>query len=108
MTIPQKLLRLQCFEKMYTQIVIIFCYVLSVDKIFVKSLESPHIVFIIADDLGWNDVGYHGSDIKTPAIDRLAASGVKLERLYAQSTCTPSRSVLLTGRYQVGNHLYEH
>lgn len=47
---------------------------------------------------GWNDVGYHGSEILTPEIDRLAGEGVKLESYYVQPLCTPSRSQLLFGR----------
>jgi arylsulfatase A-like enzyme len=59
----------------------------------------PNILYIVADDLGWKDVGYHGSDIKTPAIDRLAAAGARLEQFYAQPMCTPTRAALMTGRY---------
>jgi arylsulfatase A-like enzyme len=59
----------------------------------------PHIVFLLADDLGWGDVGFHGGDVATPRIDALAASGVRLEALYAQSLCSPTRAALLTGRY---------
>jgi arylsulfatase A-like enzyme len=61
----------------------------------------PHIVLILADDLGWNGVGYHGSVIATPNLDRLAAAGAKLEAFYAQPSCTPSRAALLTGRYPI-------
>ncbi|MBX3358724.1 MAG: arylsulfatase [Phycisphaeraceae bacterium] len=61
--------------------------------------SRPHIVHIVADDLGWKDVGYHGSDIKTPNIDRLAATGATLGRFYAQPMCTPTRACLMTGRY---------
>ncbi|TIW00799.1 MAG: arylsulfatase [Mesorhizobium sp.] len=59
----------------------------------------PNIVYIITDDQGWKDVGYHGSDIKTPNIDKLAAEGVRLEQFYAQPMCTPTRAALMTGRY---------
>lgn len=59
----------------------------------------PHILYIMSDDQGWKDVGFHGSDIKTPNLDRLAQSGVRLEQFYAQPMCTPSRAALMTGRY---------
>uniref|UniRef100_A0A3Q2Z7K9 Sulfatase N-terminal domain-containing protein n=1 Tax=Hippocampus comes TaxID=109280 RepID=A0A3Q2Z7K9_HIPCM len=60
--------------------------------------SPPHIVFILVDDQGFRDVGYHGSEIKTPTLDRLAAQGVKLENYYVQPLCSPSRSQLMTGR----------
>lgn len=60
---------------------------------------KPNVVYIIADDLGWKDVGFHGSDIKTPNLDKLAAGGAKLEQFYAQPMCTPTRAALMTGRY---------
>jgi arylsulfatase A-like enzyme len=59
----------------------------------------PNIVYIVADDLGWKDVGFHGSDIKTSNLDKLAAAGAKLEQFYAQPMCTPTRAALMTGRY---------
>ncbi|KAK3734802.1 hypothetical protein RRG08_063648 [Elysia crispata] len=66
-----------------------------------SSVERPHIVFILADDYGFNDVGYHGSEIATPALDDLARHGVKLENYYVQPVCTPTRSQLMSGRYQI-------
>ncbi|XP_053520409.1 arylsulfatase B isoform X4 [Artibeus jamaicensis] len=63
--------------------------------------RQPHLVFVLADDLGWNDVGFHGSHIRTPRLDALAAGGVLLQNYYTQPLCTPSRSQLLTGRYQI-------
>lgn len=62
---------------------------------------KPHILLIIADDFGYNDIGYHGSEIKTPNLDKLAGEGVKLENYYVQPICTPTRSQLMSGRYQV-------
>ncbi|XP_031433876.1 arylsulfatase B-like [Clupea harengus] len=63
--------------------------------------KPPHIIFILADDLGWNDVGFHGSEIKTPNLDRMSKSGVQLDNYYVQPLCTPSRNQLMTGKYQI-------
>ena len=61
--------------------------------------ERPNIVYILADDLGWNDVGFHGGTIRTPNLDRLAANGAVLNALYAQPFSSQTRAALLTGRY---------
>lgn len=64
-----------------------------------KQAARPHIVFLLADDLGWGDVGWHGKEIKTPHLDRLAAAGARLEQFYVQPVCSPTRAALMTGRY---------
>ncbi|ESO99974.1 hypothetical protein LOTGIDRAFT_112980 [Lottia gigantea] len=61
--------------------------------------KPPNIVFIVADDLGWNDVGYHNPEIKTPNIDKLAREGVILNQSYVQPLCSPSRSSFMSGYY---------
>jgi len=65
----------------------------------------PNVVFFLMDDLGWSDVSYHGGDIRTPNIDRLAAAGVKLEAFYVQPVCSPTRAALMTGRYPMRHGL---
>ena len=64
------------------------------------SAEKPDIVFIVADDLGYNDVGFAGGkEIKTPNLDKLAAGGTVLKQFYVQPVCSPTRAALMTGRY---------
>jgi arylsulfatase A-like enzyme len=60
--------------------------------------RPPNFLVVIADDLGWRDVGYHGSEVRTPVLDKLARAGVRLERHYVYPTCSPTRAGLLTGR----------
>ena len=62
--------------------------------------RQPNIVLILADDLGWSDLGCYGADlVETPHIDRLAADGVRFTQAYAMSVCSPSRATLLTGKH---------
>jgi arylsulfatase A-like enzyme len=65
----------------------------------------PNIVFILSDDHGWADVGWHSPEIKTPHLDRLAAAGAKLEQFYVQPVCSPTRAAFLTGRYPMRHGL---
>jgi len=64
----------------------------------VKS-KKPNILILLADDLGFGDVGFNGSDIKTPNIDRIASEGVRLDQFYSCPMCSPTRAGLMTGRY---------
>src|SRR5688572_2478136 len=59
----------------------------------------PNIVLILADDLGWSDLGCYGSEIKTPNIDSLASGGLRFTQFYTSTRCCPSRACLLTGLY---------
>jgi len=76
-----------------------FGMVLGAIPFAAAAAKPPNIVYIVADDLGFADVGYHGSDIKTPTIDDLAKGGARLESFYAQPMCTPTRAAIMTGRY---------
>ena len=64
----------------------------------------PNIILILADDLGWSDIGPYGSEIATPNLDRLASGGLRFTQFHNTSKCFPSRAALLTGLYaqQVG------
>lgn len=71
------------------------------------SPQKLNVVLILADDLGWTDLGCYGSDLyQTPAIDKLAADGVKFTQAYSACTvCSPSRASLLTGKYPARLHI---
>ncbi len=64
-----------------------------------EGAAKPNILYIVADDLGWKDVGFRGSEIKTPSLDALAKGGVTFDQFYVQPMCTPTRAALMTGRY---------
>ncbi|NBN95164.1 MAG: arylsulfatase [Verrucomicrobia bacterium] len=61
-------------------------------------VEKPNILLIVADDLGWADVGWHGGFGKTPNLDRLVRTGLELDQHYVQPVCTPTRTALMSGR----------
>jgi len=63
------------------------------------SLERPNILYILADDMGFNDVSWTNPSIHTPVLENLARDGVILSQFYTQPKCSPSRSALMTGRY---------
>jgi arylsulfatase len=65
-----------------------------------KVTRKPNIIIILADDMGYSDVGYFGSDIQTPTLDGMAKTGLVMTQFYNASRCCPSRASLLTGLYQ--------
>ena len=65
----------------------------------VETEKRPNIVLIMADDLGFSDLGCYGGEINTPNLDRLAAGGLRFNSFYNTSRCCPSRAALLTGQY---------
>ncbi len=70
-----------------------------------KAGRPPNILLIVVDDMGWGDIGANGGGVvigaPTPNIDKLAQEGLRLTSAYAQSTCTPTRASLMTGRFPV-------
>eukprot|EP00605_Chrysophyceae_sp_TOSAG23-4_P001295 GSChrysophyteH1.ASY1.ANO1.1409.1 assembled CDS len=69
--------------------------------------QQPHIIHILADDLGWAEVGFHNTeakkmgDVQTPNIDELVSGGLELDRFYTEKICSPSRSSFLSGRHGI-------
>jgi len=66
---------------------------------YLKRASLPNILLIVADDLGWSDVGWHGGFGKTPVMDQLVREGIELDQHYVQPVCTPTRAALMSGRY---------
>ena len=64
-----------------------------------KKIENPNIIIIMADDMGFSDIGCYGSEIQTPNIDELAQSGVRFKQFYNSARCCPTRASLITGLY---------
>src|ERR1041384_1207288 len=61
--------------------------------------SRPNIVIILADDMGYSDIGPYGGEIATPNLDRLAAGGLRFTQFYNTGRCCPTRAALLTGLY---------
>lgn len=64
-----------------------------------RAVGALNLVTIVADDMGWGDVGFHGSKIRTPNLDRLAREGVRLDRFYVNPICSVTRASLLSGQF---------
>ena len=96
------------FWSRYWQPVMRFTFLCLLTISTVAATRRPHIIMVVADDLGWNDVSFHGStQIPTPTLDKLANDGVQLNNYYVQPVCSPTRSCLLTGRHVIHSGIYD-
>ena len=64
-----------------------------------RASNPPHIVFLLGDEVGWNDVSWHSNVTLTPNLQQLADGGLRLQQHYVQRWCAPTRAALMTGRY---------
>ena len=78
---------------------IFFMFLSVLQSVGFAQQSKPNIVFIMADDLGFSDIGAYGSEIATPQLDSLAGTGIRLKQFYNTGRCCPSRASLLTGMY---------
>jgi arylsulfatase A-like enzyme len=76
-----------------------FALLLAVCSSLPAAPPRPHIVFLLADDLGFNDVGWRNPQVHSPNLDALARGGAVLDHFYVQPVCSPTRAALMTGRY---------
>ena len=81
--------------------IFVLFHLTNLHTLVTSASPKPNILFVLVDDLGWSDVGFHGSKIKTPNVDKLASEGVVLENYYVQPICSPTRGALLSGRYPI-------
>ncbi|AQQ09111.1 Arylsulfatase [Sedimentisphaera cyanobacteriorum] len=75
------------------------CKSLENKTVFSQSMQKPDVVLIMADDLGYSDLGCYGGEIHTPNIDKLAENGLRFSQFYNSARCCPTRASLLTGLY---------
>lgn len=94
-----ELLLFAVFRVLIIPIFIISCSNQSSEK---KDLKKPNIILLVADDLGYADLGSYGGNIETPNIDALALSGIRFSRFHTSPLCAPTRAMLLTGN---DNHI---
>jgi arylsulfatase A-like enzyme len=94
-------------SKVYFALVV-FCCTYALLKADALTTKRPNIIFILADDLGWNDVSFHGSSqIPTPHIDAIGQRGAYLNAYYTQPVCSPTRATLMTGRSVIRTGVYD-
>src|SRR5688500_4408978 len=89
-------LRIATENPMTTTIFMLAAFLVSDDQ---PTAKRPNVVIILADDLGFSDVGCYGGEIETPNLDRLAAGGLRYTQFYNTARCWPTRAALMTGYY---------
>lgn len=91
------------FEKFRTIVILIasisIFLIFACDRNPSSREERPNIVIILADDMGYSDIGCYGGEVQTPNLDRLAENGLRFQRFYNAARCCPTRASLLTGLY---------
>ena len=86
---------------------IVLLALLLMPCVSLSAAKRPNVVMLLADDLGWKDIGCYGGPVKTPTLDRLAADGVRFTDFYSgAAVCSPSRATLLTGRQHLRAGIY--
>ena len=80
-------------------LIVLSCLLLAVACRADTKVIRPNIVLILADDMGFSDLGCYGSEISTPSLDKMAAGGMRFTQFYNTPRCCPSRAALLTGLY---------
>ena len=102
-------IRMNKQKKVLAILALVLTCQLNVFAQLAKTQTKPNILIILADDMGYSDIGCYGGEIHTPNIDRLAAGGVKFSQMYNTSKCFPTRASLLTGvYYQRTNPNFQH
>ena len=72
---------------------------LCIFGITLQAVQRPNIIIVMADDMGWSDIGCYGGEINTPNLNSLAEEGVRFTQFYNTGRCCPTRATLLTGTY---------
>jgi arylsulfatase B len=74
------------------------CFATCLAHVDARELRPPNILVIVSDNQGWKDIGYNGSEIRTPTLDRLADEGIRLDHFYVYPMCSPTRAAFVAGR----------
>ena len=91
--------------KSFRHLSLLSALVILLSQVAFAASRPPNVVFILADDLGWSDLGCYGGDLhETPNLDRLAREGVRFTQSYAMPVCSPTRASILTGRHAARLH----